>query len=419
MTVNGDVLGGCRVLDFTHGVAGPFATMILADLGADVVKIESPKRGDVSRFMNMTDRFRRDIPRSGGDYFVTVNRGKRSVAIDLATEEGLGIAKGLARGSDVVVQSFRPGVMDRLGLGFSAISELNPAVVYGSLAAYGDRGPRAGQPGMDVGVQALSGVMSITGEEGQGPLRPGVSLADFSGGVHLAVGILGALVARGREAGPQHVEVSLLDATLAMLSNYAVAVVDGGMDLKPMGSGHPQLVPYQAFPTADGYLVIATGTNKLFRELCTALGIPDVASDPRFTTNPARVEHRDVLVPMLSDHTRQRSTDEWVTELSGRGVPVAPVNTMLEALTDPEVIDNGLIEEHDHPTFGPLHLVGSPYRFGGIRAGRGRRPPLLGEHTFEVLEDRLQIDKPTLRDLADRGVIDATSVDAVGEPTDG
>lgn len=400
------VLDNVTVLDFTHGVAGPFGTMILGDMGADIIKVETPGRGDVSRFMNMSDRFKQDVPRSGGDYFATINRNKRSVALDLKTEAGRRIAQELAAGVDIVVQSFRPGVMDRLGLGSEALQRQNPSLIYGSLAAFSDRGPRAGQPGMDVGIQALSGVMSVTGEPGQGPLRPGVSLSDFSGGVHLVVGLLGALFERSVTGRGRRVDVSLLDATMAMLSNYSVAVLDGGMDLKPMGSGHPQLVPYQSFPTADGNIVIATGTNRLFRELCRCLGLEAVSEDPRYQTNPLRVENRDSLVALLTETLQRESTAHWLDRLSANGIPVAPVHTMHEALTSDELVLNDMIQTHDHPVFGEMHLVGSPYRFDGDRPAAGRRPPLLAEHTAEVLTERLGLSADDLAELTANGAID-------------
>lgn len=412
-------LAGVKVLDFSHGVAGPFATMLLADLGADVVKIEKPGRGDVSRFMNMSGRFNSDIPRSGGDYFLTVNRGKRCVAIDLSVPEGRDIAVGLGSWADVVVQSFRPGVMGRLGLDYDVFREVSPEIVYASLSAYGDKGPLAGMPGMDVAVQARSGVMSVTGTRRGEPVRPGASLADFSGGVHLALGITSALYMRRERGIGQQVSVSLLDATMIMLSNYAVAVVDGGMDLAPMGSGHPQLVPYQAFPTKDGFVVISTGTNKLFRELCAVLGTPELAVDERFASNPLRVDHRDVLVPVISERTSHRTTAEWMEIFDATGIPAAPVNTMAQAFAEPQLHENDSMIEFDHPMYGPIHLVGSPYKFSVSESHPDRRPPLLGEHTAEVLTSLLEFDEERIRDLEERGIVESTVAGRAGSPQDG
>lgn len=404
-------LEGVKVLDFSHGVAGPFGTMLLADLGADVVKIEKPGRGDVSRFMNMSARFSEDIPRSGGDYFLTVNRGKRCLALDLAVPEGRAIALDLGKWADLVVQSFRPGVMDKLGLGYAHFRAVNPSVVYASLSAYGENGPLAGQPGMDIAVQARSGVMSITGNKGDEPLRPGVSLADFSGGVHLALAMVSALYFKQATGSGQALSVSLLDATMIMLSNYTVAVVDGGMVLEPMGSGHPQLVPYQAFPSSDGFVVISTGTNKLFRELCVVLGVPELAAEERFRTNPQRVRNRGALVPIVAARTRTRTTAEWLATFERTGIPAAPVNTMRQAFTDPQLLENESLIEFDHPVYGQIHLVGSPYKFSVSESRPQRRPPLLGEHTVEVLGSILDLGPERIRELQERGVVEATTVD--------
>lgn len=398
-------LSKIRVLDFSHGVAGPYGTMILGDLGADVIKIEKPGRGDVTRFLNISERFSQDIPRSGGDYFLTVNRNKRSVALDLGTPDGKALALRMAESADVVVQSFRPGVMERLGLGYEAMRQRNPRIIYASLSAYGAKGPLAGHPGMDVAVQARSGVMSITGQGGgHGPLRPGVSLADFSGGVHLAVAILGGLVAQSRNGWAGELSVSLLDSTMSMLSNYAVCVLDGGVTLQPMGSGHPQIVPYQAFPTADGFVVIATGTNKLFRTLCSVLDLAALAANPNYKTNPDRVRHRKELVEVLSTHTRLRTTTEWLQLFEKNGVPCSPVNTMKQALEDPQLAANDMIVQFDHPVYGPVRTVGSPYKYGTENDSH-RRPALLGEHTSEVLRDTLGLSPAELDRLLALGVI--------------
>lgn len=404
-------LEGVKVLDFSHGVAGPFGTMLLADLGADVVKIEKPGRGDVSRFMNMSERFGKDIPRSGGDYFLTVNRGKRCLALDLAVPEGQAIALELGKWADLVVQSFRPGVMDKLGLGYPQFQALKPSIVYASLSAYGEKGPLAGQPGMDVAVQARSGVMSITGNKGDGPIRPGVSLSDFSGGVHLALAMVSALYFRQRTGTGQALSVSLLDATMIMLSNYVVAVVDGGMVLEPMGSGHPQLVPYQAFPSSDGFIVISTGTNKLFRNLCVVLGHPEVAGEARFKTNPLRVTHRAELVPIIAARTVTRTTAQWLQAFEQAGIPAAPVNTLKQAFTHPQMVENDSLIQFEHPVYGQIHLVGSPYKFGVSELRPERRPPLLGEHTDEILGSILALGPDRIRELQERGVIESTTAE--------
>jgi crotonobetainyl-CoA:carnitine CoA-transferase CaiB-like acyl-CoA transferase len=407
-------LSGVRVADFTHAVAGSFATMLLGDMGADVIKIERPERGDSNRYMNMTTRFAGDIPRSGGDYFLAINRNKRSVAIDLSCEAGKDLAMRLIERSDVVAQSFRPGVMERLHLGYADIQARKPTIVYASLSAYGERGPLSGQPGMDVAVQARSGVMAITGYAGSPPVKPGASLSDLSGGVFMAMGIMGAILSRMQTGNGQHVTCSLLDATMAMLSNYVVAVVDGGADFGPMGSGHPQIVPFQAFPSSDGYVVISAGTNRIFRDLCRLLDVPELATDERFRTNPARVKHREALIGELSRITQRRDTRTWLSELEAAGIPCAPVNTLAAAFADEQLVANQTLLEMQHPIYGLVHQIGPPFRFEGSHAAIRRRPPLLGEHTDEVLGDLLGVQAGELASLRSEGVIGQPSTPGGG-----
>lgn len=402
---SGRPLEGISILDFTHGVAGPYASMLLADLGADVWKIERPRRGDATRYMNVSDRFGTDIPASGGDYFLAINRNKRSVALDLRSDEGRELARGLSAQADVVLSNFRPGVMERLGLGYQDLRELNEQVVYGSISAYGRRGPLAAQPGMDVAVQARSGVMTITGHGEGGPVKPGVSLADFSGGSHLCSAILAALFRHARTGLGQQVSVSLLDATMSMLANYSVAVLDGGAEIGPMGSGHPQLVPFQAFPTADGHVVIGTGTNALFAELCRVMDLAELLTDTRFASNQDRVKHRSDLVGTLSAATRTRTTRSWLELFEHNSIPCAPVNDMAQAWRDPQLLANGMVLEIEHPQYGPMHVVGSPYRFGEDEFSVDRPPPRLGEHTREVLSDLLGLTDDRLDELTEARVI--------------
>jgi crotonobetainyl-CoA:carnitine CoA-transferase CaiB-like acyl-CoA transferase len=398
-------LDGTKVLDFTHGVAGPFTTMLLGDLGADVVKVERPGRGDPTRYMNVSGRFLDDIPRSGGDYFLAINRNKRAVTIDLQSARGHDLAVRLAGWADVVVQNFRPGVMSRLGLDYDALREVRPELIYATLSAYGEHGPLARQPGMDVAVQARSGVMSITGYGGSDPVKPGVSLADFSGGAHLATGILGALLHRARTGRGQEIHVSLLDATMIMLANYSVAVVDGDAEIAPMGSGHPQLVPFQAFPTSDGFIVIATGTNKLYRELCRTLGLDHLTTDERFATNPDRVRHREELIRLLGEVTMRRSTAEWQELFESRQIPSAPVNGLDDALRDPQLLENDMVVEVEHPELGPIHVLGVPYKYSEASCSVRRPPPLLGEQTDEVLAEVLELDAGEIESLREERVI--------------
>jgi crotonobetainyl-CoA:carnitine CoA-transferase CaiB-like acyl-CoA transferase len=395
-----------RVLDLTHGVAGPFCTMLLGDLGCDVLKIERPGRGDASRYMNVSPRFLTDIPDVGGDYFMAINRNKRSVTVEFKDPRGIELIRQLAAHADVVVQNFRPGVVERLGIGPEELMAQNPRLIYASLNAYGDRGPLASQPGMDVAVQARSGVMSITGHGGpEGPVKPGVSLADFSGGVHLVVGLLAALLQRTETGRGQEVKVSLLDATMAMLINYSVAVSDGAADIAPMGSGHPQLAPFEAVGTADGYVVIAPGTNRLFADLCRLIGREDLLDDARYESNPSRVANRPELLAELAPVFAKQTTQEWLVDLETAGIPCAPVNTLAEAFADPQLVANDMLRRVQHPTLGELTQLAAPYVLDGRRLAIRRPPPRLGEHTNEVLSGVLGMSPVEVASLAADSVI--------------
>jgi len=385
---------GIKVLDFTHGVAGPYATMLLGDLGCDVIKVERPGRGDSTRFMNVSRKFDADIPRVGGDYFLAINRNKRDITIEFKTQEGRDLCLALAGWADVVVQSFRPGLMASMGLGYEDFRKLNPEIIYANLTAYGKEGPLADRAGMDVAVQARAGIMSITGAMGSNdPIRPGVSIADFGGGIYLMTSIVTALYHRERTGEGQEIDASLMDATVSMLSNYSVAVLDGGAELKPMGSGHPQIAPYQAFQTSDGAVVVGAGTNRAYTNLCKTLGCEALGADTRFATNNLRVEHRETLIPLLAPYFLKRTTAEWEAALTPAGVPCAPVNTLKQAFSHEHMAASGMIQAMKHPELGEIHLTGVPFHFSRSGGDLRRLPPQLGEHTMEILKDVLGMDQ--------------------------
>jgi crotonobetainyl-CoA:carnitine CoA-transferase CaiB-like acyl-CoA transferase len=405
MTAPKGPLAGVRVLDFTHGVAGPYCTMVLGDLGCEVIKIEKPERGDPTRYMNVSERFHNDIPRVGGDYFLSINRNKKSVGIDMKSKQGVQLCRELSAWADVAVQNFRPGVMQRLGLGFDTLTKINPRLIYANIAAYAD-GPLKDKPGMDVAVQARSGVMRITGQvESQDPVRPGASLADFGGGIYLTAALIAALYEREKSGKGQEVSVSLLDATMSMLINYSVAVMDGGAELGPMGSGHPQLVPYQAFPTKDGHIVISAGTNKIYRELCLALKRPELGDDERFQTNQKRVQNRGEIVVEISKITAQHTTSEWLERLEAAGVPCAPVNTIAQAFESLSNGSDGMRQTIEHPEIGAVQQLGIPFRFGRSPGELRLPPPLLAEHTHEVLEQVLGRSRQDIEKLRASGAV--------------
>ena len=397
-------LSGLVVADFSHGVAGPFATMYLADMGADVVKIERPGRGDASRYMTVSPDFAEHVPDVGGDYFLSINRNKRSVALDMKTDQGRALARRLAESADVVVENFSPGVMDRLGLGYDEIARGNPAVVYCSIKAFDPRSSLASEASMDVAVQAYSGVMSITGEPGGPPMKPGASLADLSAGLHAYAAIVTSLlaVARGTRRGGEFIAISLLDATMAMLANYSVPMLDSEVEIGPIGSGHPQLVPFQAFPCADGWIVIAAGTNGRWRKLCALLGRDDLVADERFATNDTRVRHRAELIPLLNAALADRTVADWHDQLTAAGVPAAPIRTLRAAFNDPDLVTTRSVFDVDHPVLGRLRLLANP-----IRPGGGPRdplaPPVLGADTRQVLRDHLELSEEEIDSLISSG----------------
>ena len=383
-------LEGIKVLDLTHGVAGPYCTMLLGDLGADIIKIEKPQRGDATRYMNVSDKFHTDIPTVGGDYFLAVNRNKRSVAVEMKTPEGRKICEELAAWADIVVQNFRPGVTKRLGLDYESLKAFNPRLIYANISAYGTEGDMASKAGMDIAVQARSGLMRITGNaDSPEPLRSGASIADFGGGIYLSTAILAALYDRERTGEGQEVSVSLLDATMSMLINYSVAVMDGDAVIEPLGSGHPQLVPYQAFPTRDGFVVVATGTNKTYRSFCDAIGRPDLAVDERYASNQSRVKNRAAIVAELSAVFRERRTAEWIDILEAADIPCAPVNTLPEAYNELRSVSPNMVTQVHHERLGKLTQLGVPFRFSACGGDIRRAPPMLGEHTDQVLKEVL------------------------------
>jgi crotonobetainyl-CoA:carnitine CoA-transferase CaiB-like acyl-CoA transferase len=347
--------------------------MLLSDLGADVVKVERPGEGDETRAWGP--------PSAGGEaaYFLAVNRGKRSVALDLARPEGQEVVRRLARAADVVVENFRPGTAERLGAGYEQLAPENPGLVYCSISGFGSERGSLGRPGYDFVVQAESGLMAITGEPDGEPLKVGVAVIDVLAGYAAATAILAALLARGQTGLGERVEISLLDTALSALVNVAESALLTGAEPRRLGNAHPNIVPYQTFAAADGTVAVAAANDGLYQRLCGTIERPDLAADERFRTNPGRVEHRDELVAELAKAFEVRSADEWIARLDAAGVPAGKVRGVGEALAEAELVTV------EHPTIGSLPLVASPL---GPRGGRSPLPPpLLGQHTREVLAE--------------------------------
>ncbi len=374
-------LSGCRILDLSRVLAGPLATQTLGDLGADVIKIERPGEGDDTRHWGP--------PFVGEDaaYYLSLNRNKRSVTVDLKSPEGTETIRRLAAGSDVVIENFRPGLMADLGLALDDLRRSTPRLITCSLTAFGEEVPEAaGRPGYDIIVQALSGLMSVTGEPDGEPVKAGVALLDVVTGLQVAIGILAALHERERTGRGRHISVSLFDAGAAAMVNQAANHLLGGVTAGPMGTAHPNICPYQAFHASDRPFIVAAANDRLFLRTCEVVGHPGWAADPRFVTNEDRVRHREELIPLLAASFATRSADEWVAALEAAAVPTAPIRSMDEVFSSPE--GAALVEEVDDPGRATtLRLVRNPIRFDGELFETRLPPPLLGEHTDEVLRE--------------------------------
>lgn len=392
-------LHGIRVLDLSRILSGPFASMILADLGADVIKVESVGAGDDTR--------RWGPPFQGEDaaYFHAVNRNKRSLALDLKSDGGREIALRLADSADVVLENFRPGAADRLGLGYAQLSERNPRVVYGSISGYGHTGPMAQRPGYDAIGQALSGIMSVTGHADSPPARFGVAAADLGAGMWATIGVLAALSARERTQRGQHIDISLLDGEVSWLTYVAQGYFASGATPARYGSAHPNIVPYQGFPTGDGDIMVAVGNDGLWRRFTETVGLEGLTDLPEFATNPARVAHRDELLPLIEQALSARSAAEWSEALTAAGVPVGPIHTVPQALEHPQVLARNMVVDLPHAREGSVRTLGSPLKLSETPTTLREASPTLGQHTVEVLRG-LGLSTEQIDDLRAQGAVE-------------
>lgn len=377
----GSPLEGIRVLDLSRILSGPYCTMLLADLGADVVKVERPGSGDDTR------QWGPPFVNGESAYFLSINRNKRSLAVDVSRPEGLEVVHRLALRSDVVIENFRPGVADRLGVGYPALSRLNPRLVYCSISGFGQTGPYRDRPGYDAVAQAMSGMMAITGPPDGPPTKHGMSIADLTAAMWAAVAIVTALLEREHSGLGQYVDVSLLDSQVSWLTYVASGYFASGREPGRYGSAHPSIVPYQPFQTRDGWIMVAVGTDGQWQALCRAAGTPDLGSDPRFATNEGRVRHREVLLERLNGLFASRSTAEWIEALLAAEVPCGPLYRVSQVFEDPQVRHREMVVQLHHPKAGPLRMTGIPVKFQATPGSVRRPPPLLGEHTVEVLSE--------------------------------
>jgi crotonobetainyl-CoA:carnitine CoA-transferase CaiB-like acyl-CoA transferase len=386
-------LAGVRIADFSINLAGPYATMILGDLGADVVKVERPEGGDDSRAMP---------PFWNGEsvVFLSVNRNKRSVTLDLKSADGIRAAKQLAKSSDIVVQSFRPGTMDRLGLGYEEISRANPGVIYLSISAFGEEGAGRDRPGYDPLVQAFTGLMNMTGEADGPPVRVAASITDLTTGMYSVIAVQAALGVRRRTGHGSRIDVSLADSLMAMLNHQVTTVLATGKAPGRMGSASPITAPYQAIRAADGHIMVAAGNNSLFARLAAAIGAPELATDARFSTVAQRVANLPALVDELEARTREQSVAHWAEVIGAAGVPCGPVNDLADTVRDPIIAEREVITAiAGHPAVPELATVDLPFRVNGRPLGSHTSPPMLGQHNAEVFDELAQ---PPAKETASR-----------------
>jgi crotonobetainyl-CoA:carnitine CoA-transferase CaiB-like acyl-CoA transferase len=403
-------LSNVRVLDLSRVLAGPWAGQNLADLGAEVIKVERPKTGDDSRAFGppwLKDATGNETRESA--YFACANRGKKSITLDLSKPEGSRIVRSLAARADVLIENYKFGDLARYGLGYDDLKPVNPRLIYCSVTGFGQTGPYRERPGYDFMIQGMGGLMSITGERdelpGGGPQKAGIPIADLITGMYATIAVCAALANRAETGVGQHLDLALLDSLVAVLANQGANYLATGVSPKRLGNAHPNIVPYQAFKTADGDVILACGNDNLFRKFCEVADCRDLAVDPRFATNDKRVVHRAELDAILAGVFAKRTTRDWVEALEAAGVPNGPINTLEQVFAEPQAIARGLRLELAHPAAGQVSLVRSPMRFSTTPIEHERPPPLLGQHTDEILRGVLGLSEPEIAKLRADGVV--------------
>ena len=391
-------LTGIRVLDLSRVLAGPWCTQMLGDLGAEIIKVEQPGKGDDTRSWGPPWHGEGDQKLSA--YYLSTNRNKASVTIDIATPEGQGLIRAMAAKSDVLVENFKQGGLAKYGLDYDSLITANPHLIHCSITGFGQDGPRAAQPGYDFMIQGLSGMMSVTGDPSNEPQKSGVAFADIMTGLHAIIAILAAINQRRDTGRGQHIDMALFDVAVSTLANQALNFLVSGKPPVQSGNAHPNVVPYQAFATSDGHLILAVGNDSQFARFGTVAGHPDWGSDPRFATNAARIENRADLTPEIARIMAGRTTAQWVEALEAASIPHGPINNIGQALADPQAVHRGLVTDA-----GGRPAIASPLRLSDSMPDAGTAPPVLGADTFDVLGRLLDLDAGTLDDLRTSGII--------------
>jgi crotonobetainyl-CoA:carnitine CoA-transferase CaiB-like acyl-CoA transferase len=406
----GGPLGHVRVLELSRVLAGPWAAQTLADLGASVIKIERPGAGDDTRtYAPPYARTSDGAQSSESAYFLSTNRGKRSVTIDFTRPEGQKLVQALAAKSDVVIENFKVDGLTKYGLDYASLQALNPGLVYCSITGFGQTGPYRHKPGYDFMIQGIGGLMSITGEPDQptggGPVKVGVAVADVFTGLYATIAILGALAHRDRTGAGQHIDLALLDTQVAVLANQAMNYLVTGVAPQRLGNSHPNIVPYQVFATSDGYIIVAVGNETQFARMCEVIGRPDLASDERFATNAARVNHRGEIVAILHGIFVTRTMRHWLDALERVGVPCGPINTIADVFADPQVQARGLRIDLPHPAIGTVPSVANPIKYSATPISYRSAPPMLGADTDEVLREMVGVTSAEVARLRKAGIV--------------
>jgi crotonobetainyl-CoA:carnitine CoA-transferase CaiB-like acyl-CoA transferase len=403
-------LSGVRVLDLSRVFSGPWAAQMLADFGADVIKVERPGRGDDVRHQGMRARDAQGNETRETSSFLAVNRGKRSITVDMSQAAGQALIRRLAGASDVLIENFKAGDLARYGLDYASLKAVNPRLVYCSITGFGQTGPYSHLPGYDPIFQSMSGLMSVTGhaddEPGGGPLRVGYSVSDITAGFYAVAAILAALRHRDVVSGEgQHIDLALLDAQVASISHVAMMYLVSGKQPPRLGNVSPITCPWQSFECADGQIVVAVGNDTQFAAFCRVLGHPEWAADERFATNPLRARHRQVLVPMLAEILKTRTVREWYADFDAAGVPSGPINGFAEVFADPQIVHRGMLLQQPHAVAGTVPQVANPVKFSATPVAYRRAPPVLGEHTDDVLREVLSLSEADLVGLRANKVI--------------